>query len=185
MKQVIEEKAYLTMILHACKYPARPVLGVLLGKPGGSISVAIPLFHSYPLAPMLEMGMLQVEEYTKAAGLDIVGCYFANELYDDKSLNRSHMAVKLATKIAETCSEEVDACMLQIDNARLGSEAKSCIETYRWRGGSWRASQAEAVSVSAELLATAVAAVRDGKEAPLVDFEQHLDEPACRWLPTA
>ncbi len=78
----VSELAFCKMILHACKYPARPVIGVLLGsKPiksegaagatdskssaaaaGGAkgISDAVPLFHNYPLAPMMEIAMTQV-----------------------------------------------------------------------------------------------------------------------------
>ena len=64
----MERDAYSKLLLHACKHPARPVLGVLLGRKGKTdekdalahVVEAVPLFHSYVLAPMLEMSMMQV-----------------------------------------------------------------------------------------------------------------------------
>lgn len=178
----IGANAYSTIVLHACKHPARPILGMLLGKTGSAVSEAVPLFHSYPLAPMLEMGMTLAEEHAKAAGLEVVGCYFANELCDDKSFNRSHMAVKLATKIAETAPSGVEPCLLMVDNTRVSNEAKGCLETYRWRGGNWRSTPLEAVAPSPDLAASVAKAVREGKETASVDFEEHLDNPALNWL---
>lgn len=59
----ISATAYLKVILHACRYPSRSILGVLLGSVAkdGSVEVsdAIPAFHSNPLAPALEICFLQ------------------------------------------------------------------------------------------------------------------------------
>jgi hypothetical protein len=70
MAEVVEVKeeninrlAYCKIVMHAVKYPSKPVMGVLVGKTtdGKPSAVdAIPLVHSYSLAPMMELAMLQV-----------------------------------------------------------------------------------------------------------------------------
>jgi hypothetical protein len=65
---VLSEEVFLTMLLHATKYPSCTVCGVLLGEPakGNSnktctIIQAAPLFHlSMLLAPCVETALLQV-----------------------------------------------------------------------------------------------------------------------------
>jgi hypothetical protein len=52
--------AYLKMVLHAVRYPARPVMGVLLGSASGVCQNCVPTFHSNPLAPALEISFLMV-----------------------------------------------------------------------------------------------------------------------------
>jgi hypothetical protein len=68
-------QAYAIMMLHASKYPSRPVTGILLGnktheaqmgknQKTGTFSYdivkAVPLSHHYLLAPMMEIAMTQV-----------------------------------------------------------------------------------------------------------------------------
>ena len=66
MKFTFSVKAYLKILLHACKYPHKAVNGVLLSGSIGSsndnlIVDAIPLFHQcLGLAPMLEVALAQV-----------------------------------------------------------------------------------------------------------------------------
>lgn len=60
----LSEEAYLTVLLHAAKYPSCTVCGVLLGQSvGGAVTVtkAIPLFHlSMLLAPAVDTALSQV-----------------------------------------------------------------------------------------------------------------------------
>ena len=62
----ISEKAALTILLHAAKYPAAAVNGVLLGQADPSkgilqITAAVPLLHSFlSLAPSLETALYLV-----------------------------------------------------------------------------------------------------------------------------
>lgn len=66
----VHTRAYRKMLLHALRFPSRPVLGVLIGvrKQGEAepeiVDVA-PLFHSYALAPMLELALSLVELHCK------------------------------------------------------------------------------------------------------------------------
>jgi hypothetical protein len=60
----LSEEAYLTVLLHAAKYPSCTVCGVLLGQSaGGSVTVqtALPMFHlSMLLAPCVDTALTQV-----------------------------------------------------------------------------------------------------------------------------
>lgn len=64
----LTEEAYLTIFLHAAKYPSCTICGVLLApQPGASskasytIEAAVPLFHlSMLLAPCVEVALNQV-----------------------------------------------------------------------------------------------------------------------------
>ena len=63
---VVDETELLKLLLHAAKYPANSVNGVLVGTVDASssrvsISTIIPLLHtSISLAPALEIGLAQV-----------------------------------------------------------------------------------------------------------------------------
>jgi len=60
----VQPDAYCLMFLHACKYPARAVNGLLLGTAAGDslkVQKALPLFHSsFALSPMLETALMLV-----------------------------------------------------------------------------------------------------------------------------
>lgn len=66
----VEPAAYLKAVLHTCKHAGRPTLGALLGTVTESkdadvthqvrVVDAVPLFHNVPLAPIMEVAMLQV-----------------------------------------------------------------------------------------------------------------------------
>jgi hypothetical protein len=60
----LTEDAYLTILLHAAKYPSCTVCGVLLGKVSSktcTVTAAVPLFHlSLLLAPCVEIALAQV-----------------------------------------------------------------------------------------------------------------------------
>lgn len=63
----LDVSAHAIPLLHAAKYPAYNVCGVLLGKANGSnlhITKAIPFFHHWiTLSPMLEVALRQVRIY--------------------------------------------------------------------------------------------------------------------------
>ena len=67
-KSTISREAALTLLLHAAKFPAAAVNGLLLGnhadlQEGGSVSItsAVPLLHTFlTLAPSLETALFLV-----------------------------------------------------------------------------------------------------------------------------
>lgn len=75
-----DEDVFLTILLHAAKYPSCSVNGLLLGSKAGQgfhITAVMPLFHSasLTLAPCVETGLAQVcaSLPRAAAGMD-AGC---------------------------------------------------------------------------------------------------------------
>lgn len=58
--------AYAIPLLHAAKYPAFDVCGVLLGK-AGQVTTAVPFFHHWTtVTPMLEVALQQVKRNCKS-----------------------------------------------------------------------------------------------------------------------
>jgi hypothetical protein len=64
----LDQNAHMKVLLHAAKFPVCPVYGLLLGTihaEGQStevsvVSEALPLSHSHPLAPSIELALMQV-----------------------------------------------------------------------------------------------------------------------------
>ena len=75
MKWTLSEQAYLVGALHFAKHASGDVVfGLLIGK-GSQVVEAVPLFHSFVLAPSLMVGLSLTAEYAKKKGLEIVGAY--------------------------------------------------------------------------------------------------------------
>jgi len=75
MKWELTEPAYLVAALHFAKYgDSDIVFGLLIGKDGVVVE-AVPLSHSFVLAPSLITGLALTGEYAKQNGCEIVGVY--------------------------------------------------------------------------------------------------------------
>ena len=132
MPYALNQRAYVTLLLHALKHPSCSISGVVLGpapraadvggsppgSPPGSprgaaprqLTLTVPLFHSQPaLAPMLEVALSQVEAYAAANGLAILAYYAANERPEDDELTPA--ARRVADKVAAACP---GACALLV-----------------------------------------------------------------------
>jgi len=137
MALAIEDAAFGKMVLHACRYPNRPVFGVLIAKRSGassrnaqkeegridskseySICDSVPLCHNFPTSPLLQIAMAQVDEYCrrKSTGLEAVGVYYANDVDVDGANDTSGQTEqksasegldRLRTAVSET--EEVSS----------------------------------------------------------------------------
>lgn len=110
MTATVSKEAYSKALLHALKFPARPIFGLLIGHGSGSVEVtdAVPLFHNHILAPMLEIALMQSEIFAKQNGATIVGCYFANERVEDKSTPAS------VSQVFKTLQEHGATLILQV-----------------------------------------------------------------------
>jgi len=94
---VVGPMAHTKMLLHACQNPYTQVHGALLGsfgtRPSGgggpevTITDAIPVFHSSPTKPLLDMALQLIEAHTtnssSGGGGGVVGWYSANERLGD------------------------------------------------------------------------------------------------------
>ncbi|GAB5353054.1 hypothetical protein AAMO2058_000005500 [Amorphochlora amoebiformis] len=102
MAVALELGAYAKMVVHAVKHKYRPVCGVLLGNDGSGGTVVkdcVPLFHNYPVGPMLELAMMQIDEFCKESKSTMVGCYWANERLNDTEVPQ--VARRLGSQIAK------------------------------------------------------------------------------------
>ena len=120
---VISTRAYLKLVLHAAKYQSRAVMGLLVAQPavaasssgqsaGVLVTDVLPLFHTTPLSPMIEVALSHAEAFVRAsypAGTFLAGLYYAPELFEPKlnSVNeavlpmpQANVVVKMAEKIA-------------------------------------------------------------------------------------
>mmetsp|Transcript_34962 Transcript_34962/g.89442 ORF Transcript_34962/g.89442 Transcript_34962/m.89442 type:complete len:199 (+) Transcript_34962:70-666(+) len=185
----LHRAAMIKAVLHAAKHPHTAVNGVLLGSCQGSaaggtqfeLEDAVPLFHSHhALAPTLEVALSQIEELTKAGGkLAIVGYYHANERFEDAELG------VVAKRISDTISNNCPgACTLLIDSTEVQNYlqqdgTKICELFTRDRGWNKQDGLKYLDAGVADILADYL---RDGRQATLADFEDHLEDVTKDWM---
>ncbi|GJJ76735.1 ER membrane protein complex subunit 8/9 [Entomortierella parvispora] len=179
----IAHKAYLKPLLHAAKYPTVAVNGVLLAEQGSNKVVdAVPFFHFWnSLTPMLEVAMTQVDLYSKANGLRIIGYYEANERVDNEAL--SLVGQKIADQILKV---EPEAFALVVKNENISSEEIAYIP-YQYKEGQWRANKSAFSSPAFALEngsspSLVVKSIREGLFDKLSDFDNHLENVQADWL---
>ncbi|KAL9941058.1 hypothetical protein V8E36_000546 [Tilletia maclaganii] len=135
----VEAQAYGKVVLHAAKYPASTVRGLLVGSSsssnssagGGSVTItdAIPLVHNWTdLTPVTEIGCALAQAHLSStagsSGPHIVGLYEAPALMGVREPSRA--GVKLARKIASLSagasaptSSSSGAVVLVVNNSLL------------------------------------------------------------------
>lgn len=199
--------AYAKMVLHACKHVSAAVSGVLLGSlDNDEVNVvdSVPLFHAtLNLAPMLEIALLQLDEYCKSKGLAIVGYYQANE-----ELNANSMDA-VATSIGDKIRQKFpNAFVLVVDNTKMHpasikkelackayfSDAKSAngwrlrenksLPATSGEGSDVAVGDAVKLSTPKTLQATANL-VQAEQYLKLVDFDAHLDDVSLDYMNAA
>ncbi|CAG8690935.1 12200_t:CDS:2, partial [Racocetra fulgida] len=153
---VITTKAYLKIILHACKHPFTSVNGILLAQDDASddnngdvkiiIVDVVPLFHHWvTLTPMLEVGLQQVQSvysegfskvsvYANRKGLKMAGYYHANERADENKL--PPFGQKIASKIQDNFHNSI---ALVVQNTKLSPDnPEIAIVPYIFKDNQWR-----------------------------------------------
>ncbi|KAJ3148023.1 hypothetical protein HDU86_007591 [Geranomyces michiganensis] len=169
--------AYCKLVLHATKHSVSEVSGVLLGRKKSAEVVevvdAVPLFHSRPLAPMLEVALQQVQLYCDQKSLQVVGMYAANQAFANKEV--SAVTSKIAGKIDDNLGG--GAILLMLDAAKLEARASPAVIPYTQTSGGWTVLLV--LSMDAVDLAHLV---RDRAYAHLNDFDSHLDNISLDWL---
>lgn len=199
MAQVnINGTALLKLLMHAAKYPASAINGLLLGSlfnedalllsnegaPRLQVADIIPLFHEHlNLTMALEAALIQVDAYARSRNLEVVGLYHANEVVDDTRLCSA--ACTIADKLQQQSSPH--AVIFLVDNNQLGNflsgKCESFLQLYeRQRGASgWKAS-ARTVGLQSETLPKQyISCIGDGKHRQLADFDDHLDDLTRDW----
>lgn len=94
MSVTINEKAYAKIMLHATRNSRSCVHGILIGSSSSEITDALPVSHSIPTKPIIDMALQFADAYceefnsnSEGKSIGIVGWYVGNELEDDDEPN--------------------------------------------------------------------------------------------------
>ena len=205
MKVSLSERAYVKLALHAAKHPTRDALGALVGRVKGEdleVTDALPMTHT-PLSvtPTVEIAL---EQFAHHAALDgdqnLVGAYLANERAGNVGLGPNARSV---ADVIRNAAPNKNAVALVVDAAKLydaldgpnendteaegepSSQNHGLILMRRMGDGStWETVGGSSGTVVVEPRATksakALFASPDATRS-LVDFDDHLDDPARDW----
>ncbi|KAJ3199526.1 hypothetical protein HDU82_000342 [Entophlyctis luteolus] len=181
------------MALHAAKFPALSVLGVLLSPSSSAdIADAVPVIHDVlPLASVLQAALQQIQIYSSRSNYKIVGVYVANQSLDDISIKP--LTAAFANAVSKISGG--DPVILVIDNkALLKSASELGILTFKEANGAWKQSSNRPqivaflnsratldgdVSKLHEKLSSLIA---KDLQMDIHDFVNHLDDAAVDWL---
>eukprot|EP01125_Pyxidicula_operculata_P021192 TRINITY_DN8071_c0_g1_i1.p1 TRINITY_DN8071_c0_g1~~TRINITY_DN8071_c0_g1_i1.p1 ORF type:complete len:189 (+),score=19.17 TRINITY_DN8071_c0_g1_i1:47-613(+) len=179
MNYVLSYNAYVKLILHSIKFPSSHVIGVLIGKQEGSkifISDSIPLFHNYPLAPMLEASFMQVDILCEEKGEQIVGLYQGNEDLEANSL--SETAKVIADKIQSTFKPAV---AFLIEDHQIKSKDMA-LRVFSNEKSSWTNNTNGNISFDGKSnLEKLTSLIDNNHQVKLFDWEEHLFDPKHDW----
>ncbi|GJN36872.1 hypothetical protein PR202_gb25807 [Eleusine coracana subsp. coracana] len=188
----VSQAAYVKLGLHALKYPAAPVNGLLVGRLADassspaivSIVEAVPISHHphhLPLLPTLELALTLVEDHFTAKDLSVVGYYHANPRRNDADL--PPVAKRVGDHIFRYFPR---SAVLLVDNKKLEEAVKGkyrdpFVQLYtRDSSKSWRQAGSDGNSQLAlkEPSTNVVLAdhVTTKKWEKIVDFDDHLDD---------
>ncbi|GAA5904235.1 hypothetical protein JCM6882_003175 [Rhodosporidiobolus microsporus] len=182
--------AYLKIVLHAAKYPASTVCGLLVGTSSSSgeatVVDAIPLLHSWAdLSPAMEAGMQLADLYCRKQQWVFLGLYVANERLGDVGVPRG------VGKAAEAVRKERggEAVVLVVDNEKLASIEPALIpHRFDAPSSSWKPTTLSAANVTlsdASAPQKALEQVKARRHPSLGDFDEHLSDPTVDWLRNA
>ena len=79
----------------------------------------VPVYHNYPLAPLLELAA----GATESQGLQVIGFYFANETLIDDNVPASIKSIEDGI-ISRTGS----CALVKINNVLLGDSISNCLQ---------------------------------------------------------
>nr|XP_023029198.1 ER membrane protein complex subunit 8/9 homolog [Leptinotarsa decemlineata] len=180
------ENAYCKMVLHATKYPHCSVNGVLLSKTSPlnnnkeiEFVDAVPLFHiCLNLTPMVEIALMQIDEYASKKGLTISGYYVAPENVREDSFDKLYN--RISDKIASNCTNSY----VVIVNTTSTSiqKGRRALKVAQYADGTYR--QCEDLSVSDDAINICLSALNGSLYNNLVDFDNHLDNIRLDWTNT-
>ncbi|KAI8085160.1 uncharacterized protein BX664DRAFT_338665 [Halteromyces radiatus] len=180
----IELHAYILPLLHAAKYPANQVCGLLLGKVEKDsithVTTALPLFHHWTtLTPMLDMALQQAELYAKKKQLQIIGWYQANERVDDVSLHDN--AIKVADAIRQRSKT---SRIFIVNNEKLSSleKATEAYVIYDYQEQQWKASKDIQDQVKQDYLPKLRGLLSACGYQRIIDLDEHLEDVSLDWL---
>jgi hypothetical protein len=158
----MHERAYSKIMLHAAKYPEKPVTGFLVTKvqnSGNNDVEAICVLHS----PVLSMISVAYEQLSTV--YNVVGMYFGNQNVLDKSISVGRLA-----------SQIKDCVLVRID---LPSKDSGLV-ALTFNGKDWKETGPVAVGAGARHRLTDL--IQSQAYDKLYDFENHLTNLQLDWI---
>lgn len=198
MKVSLSERAYVKLALHAAKHPTCDALGALVGRVKGEdveVTDALPMTHT-PLSvtPTVEIAL---EQFAHHAALDgdqaLVGAYLANARAGDVGFGTHASAV---ADVIKNAAPHGNAIALVVDAARLydaldghdteldGSSRGLVLMRKSGTAATWEVVGGQSGTlVVASAAAPSAARLLEETDAgkKIVDFDDHLDDPARDW----
>jgi len=198
----ISSKCYNKIILHALKNPTSQIHGILLGKsvdgtPIISIEDILPVFHSAPTKPIIDMSFRLADNHCEAKNredgnnsINIIGWYSANEKFDYG--NPSQVSLRVMSFIGskliqddDDLSGSVEPILILLNNSKLEEQLRKkeekidsishhALQVYgRDNRNNWLRPflQEHVVVVKSSIPAT----VYENDSLEFFDFEDHLD----------
>lgn len=194
--------AYAKMVLHACEWPHAPVSGILLASSAHGISEsvlcvdALPLFHSAPLGPLLDVGFnmvrnhslscfhsrliaswgAQASHFAEKRGWSIAGLYFAAEALEDNDL--PSVVARIGAQIRSVVSTAV---VFVVDNMKLRRGDEIAGSLFISSSGKWQRSNASMLLEDSHGLDVPKRLLEKRPQVHIVDFEEHVEDPGADW----
>ena len=147
---VLEERAFLNLVLHSLKFPLAAVNGVLVGSRSSEsvlVSRVAPMIHTHTYLPgQLDVALALLDERLKELNekdnttLEIVGYYQVNERRDDVELGA--VEKRIADGVGSTALV-LDADALAALESKDMKTPKPCFALYTKKGSSWNKANAE------------------------------------------
>ncbi|OZJ06206.1 hypothetical protein BZG36_00789 [Bifiguratus adelaidae] len=200
VQYTLSAAAYGVPILHALKYPASEVLGLILGKQEGddknvTIETSIPLLHQWTvLTPMLEVALEQADLYATKRNLKISGLYYAGA--SSSGLTIPSHVTKIAEKIRNNST--FDTPILAIDNNKVkDDQLDTMLVPFLYKDNQWRAQRTTFGAVDATASVQSISFTLQDKQQSLnaieavldkqgydklVDFDDHLEDVSLDWF---
>ncbi|KAI9011028.1 hypothetical protein BC832DRAFT_319678 [Gaertneriomyces semiglobifer] len=186
-KYTLSPSAHLRLHLHSFKYSTTPVIGLLIGTPPSpsqsstvEITHALPLFHTAPLLPSLDIAFNLVDTYLSNKNLSIVGVYAGNTAKNDTT--PSTVVKRIADRVEQVLGG--GAVIVMIDAVGFGTKPNAggvipyvSASTSSWSG--LARAQFEAPSAANGQLKNAVA---ERQYERVIDFDEHLDDVSLNWI---
>ena len=179
---VLSALAHVKILLHAAQNPCCPVHGILVGEENGQESIYIcdvlPVCHSSPTKPVLDMGLRLAEVHLKGEKRFFAGWYTSNERLDDMEIKTS--AYRIMDAIYEKEDHSTDLVLAFLSGTGFASVIKGPIESNE-SGLNWFGRDEKANNWSREISNDLISAEKNtvqildtAENISLFDFEHHL-----------
>jgi len=158
----LSHEGVFTIIKHSLKYLTQYICGVLVQN-NDSIT-AIPVFHSLPLHPIMDMAAELLLTAMNEKRQKIIGVYYGNEVNADKGIPAA------ISSFASLFGNDIPLVRVDSISTFSGTDAGEFLVMV-----SPPKQKVTSDTVSSE-------EIQEGIRTGIIDFEDFMDDPSQRWL---